>query len=136
MHKNLDIYTIKESKRVRIVAKKHLKNSAILAFISNIAIAISPLVLFKCERITPERKDTLPTGLVYEITPRSSMKASTFWKLVTHMHKFKSHWPRFLIFDGAKCHCDYSIAFKWQKKIKSLFIAFPLTLPRTSVNGQ
>lgn len=65
--------------------------------------------------------DSLPTSSKTQMTPKGSMNSETFVNWIHHFAKFNLPGPCLLIFDGAKCHLDYSIVEAAEKFAIKLF---------------
>ncbi|KAH9642692.1 hypothetical protein HF086_014389 [Spodoptera exigua] len=49
------------------------------------------------------------------MTPKGSMTTETFIEFINHLHKYRTSGPCLLIFDGAKCHLDFTIVEEAEK---------------------
>jgi len=109
LHKTPQVLAERGSKRVHFVASEHGENVTIVSCGNALGHAIPPMILFKGTRMKPEWIDALPTGAIAQMTPKGSMNIDTFVNWIHHFQKFKLSGSCILIFDGAKCHLDYSI---------------------------
>lgn len=109
LHHQQTVLAKKGAKRVHLVANEHGQNVTIVSCGSALGCAIPPLVLFKGKRLKPEWQDSLPPGSLALMTAKGSMTIETFKKWLYHFAKYKTAGPCLLIFDGARCHLDYSI---------------------------
>ncbi|KAJ8930788.1 hypothetical protein NQ314_016365 [Rhamnusium bicolor] len=99
----------KDARRVHLVANEHGQNVSIVACGNAIGTAIPPMILFKGKRIKPEWGDSMPPGTSLLMTEKVSMTHTSFSRWIEHFLKCKVPGPCLVIFDGAKCHLDYSI---------------------------
>ncbi|XP_013200639.2 uncharacterized protein LOC106143167 [Amyelois transitella] len=109
LHKAPQVLAERGTKRVHLVAPEHGENVTVVSCGSALGHAIPPMILFKGKRMKPEWIDSLPTGSIAQMTPKGSMNTETFVNWLHHFAKFKLSGPCVLIFDGAKCHLDYTI---------------------------
>lgn len=109
LHHQQSVLARKGAKRVHLVAPEHGENVTIVSCGNACGNSIPPTILFKGKRLKPEWKDTLPPGSLVLMTPRGSMNITTFCTWIEHLAKYKPPGKCLLIFDGAKCHLDYTI---------------------------
>ncbi|XP_046975202.1 uncharacterized protein LOC124541391 [Vanessa cardui] len=109
LHHQQQILTVKGKKRVHQIANEHAESVTVVGCANAIGSAIPPMMLFKGKREKPEYKDNLPSGALVKMTPKGSMTTKTFIEFLKHLNKFRTAGPCLLIFDGAKCHLDFTI---------------------------
>ncbi|VEN46250.1 unnamed protein product [Callosobruchus maculatus] len=129
LHKSPEVLAERGSKRVHLVASEHGENVTIVSCGNALGHAIPPMILFKGKRMKPEWIDSLPTSSIAQMTPKGSMNSETFVSWMHHFSKFKLPGPCLLIFDGAKCHLDYSIVEAAEK-----FDIKPFCLPSNTTH--
>lgn len=112
LHHQQKVLAQKGVRRVHVVGNEHGENVTIVSCGNAMGVAIPPIILFKGKRLKQEWKDNLPPGSDVLMTTKGSMTASTFCSWLEHFAKYKVAGPCLLIFDGAKCHLDFSIVEK------------------------
>ncbi|XP_031327496.1 uncharacterized protein LOC116158793 [Photinus pyralis] len=110
LHHQQRVLARKGAKRVHLVAHEHAENVSIVGCANALGQVIPPMILFKGKRLKPTFEDGLPGGSVVHMTPKGSMIQEVFVKWLEHFAKYMSAPPVVLIFDGASCHLDISIA--------------------------
>lgn len=109
LHHQQKVLAAKGSRRVHLVTNEHAQNVSIVACGNAIGTAIPPVILFKGKRMKQEWSDSMPAGTSVLMTEKGSMTQAAFSRWIEHFAKFKVQGQCLLIFDGAKCHLDYSI---------------------------
>lgn len=109
LHHKQKVLAEKGARRVHSVGNEHGENVTIVACANALGTAVPPMILFKGKRMKPEWKDMLPPGSEALMTQKGSMTIATFCAWIEHFSKFKPNGKCLLIFDGAKCHLDYTI---------------------------
>ncbi|KAJ2949421.1 hypothetical protein O0L34_g15337 [Tuta absoluta] len=109
LHKTPQVLAERGTKRVHMVGHEHAENVTVVSCGNALGQAIPPMILFKGKRMKPEWKDALPNGSNVQMTPKGSMNIAVFVEWIHHLAKYKLPGPCVVIFDGAKCHLDYSI---------------------------
>ncbi|CAG9585538.1 unnamed protein product [Danaus chrysippus] len=117
LHHQQEVLTAKGKKRVHQIANEHAESVIVVGCGNAIGSAIPPMILFKGKRMKPEYKDNLPPGSPVKMTPKGSMTTETFIEFINHLHKYRTSGPCLLIFDGAKCHLDFTIVEEAEKCI-------------------
>lgn len=112
LHHQQSVLAAKGAKRVHLVAQEHAENATIVACANALGQAIPPVILFKGKRMKPTFSDGLPTGSKVMMSPKGSMTIEIFNKWLDHFIEYMSPPPVILVFDGAKCHLDITIAEK------------------------
>ncbi|XP_018572498.1 uncharacterized protein LOC108911908 [Anoplophora glabripennis] len=102
----------KSSRRIHFIGNEHGENVTIVSCGNALGVTIPPVILFIGKRMKREWKDALPPGSDAFMTTKGSMTVSTFCSWLEHFAKYKVAGPCLLIFDGAKCHLEYSIVEK------------------------
>ncbi|CAG4937489.1 unnamed protein product [Parnassius apollo] len=121
LHKTPQVLAERGTKRVHIVAAEHGESVTVVSCGNALGHAIPPMILFKGKKMKGEWLDSLPTGAVAQMTPKGSMTTDAFVNWIHHFSKFKLPGNVLLIFDGAKCHLDYSIVETAEKYEIKLF---------------
>lgn len=109
LHHQQKVLAAKGSRRVHVVTNEHAQNVSVVACGNAIGAAIPPVILFKGKRQKQEWVDSMPAGTSVLMTEKGSMTQAAFSRWIEHFAKFKVQGQVLLIFDGAKCHLDYSI---------------------------
>lgn len=112
LHHQQSVLALKGSKRVHLVSQEHGENVTIVACVNALGNCIPPMILFKGCRQKPTYSDNMPVGTKVCMSPKGSMTTSLFCEWLEHFSKYKPAGKVLLIFDGAKCHLDISIANK------------------------
>lgn len=112
LHHQQSVLALKGSKRVHLVSQEHGENVTIVACVNALGNCIPPMILFKGSRKKPTYSDNMPTGTEVLMSPKGSMTTKLFCEWLDHFGKYKPAGKVLLIFDGAKCHLDISIASK------------------------
>lgn len=115
LHHQQDVLTAKGRKRVHQIANEHAESVTVVGCGNAIGSAIPPMILFKGKRLKPEFNDNLPPGSLVKMTPKGCMTTETFVDFINHLHKYRTSGPCLLIFDGAKCHLDFTIVEEAEK---------------------
>ncbi|XP_023939021.2 uncharacterized protein LOC112046570 [Bicyclus anynana] len=115
LHHQQEVLTAKGKKRVHQIANEHAESVTVVGCGNAIGSAIPPMILFKGKRLKPEFQDNLPPGSLVKMTPKGSMTTETFIEFINHLNKYRTSGPCLLIFDGAKCHLDFSIVEEAEK---------------------
>lgn len=115
LHHQQEVLTAKGRKRVHQIANEHAESVTVVGCGNAIGSAIPPMILFKGKRLKPEFQDNLPPGSLVKMTPKGSMMTETFIEFINHLHKYRTSGPCLLIFDGAKCHLDFTIVEEAEK---------------------
>lgn len=115
LHHQQEVLTAKGRKRVHQIANEHAESVTVVGCGNAIGSAIPPMILFKGKRLKPEFQDNLPPGSLVKMTPKGSMTTETFIEFINHLHKYRTSGPCLLIFDGAKCHLDFTIVEEAEK---------------------
>lgn len=115
LHHQQEVLTAKGRKRVHQIANEHAESVTVVGCGNAIGSAIPPMILFKGKRLKPEFQDNLPPGSLVKMTPKGSMTTETFREFIHHLHKYRTSGPCLLIFDGAKCHLDFTIVEEAEK---------------------
>ncbi|XP_045771781.1 uncharacterized protein LOC123871831 [Maniola jurtina] len=115
LHHQQEVLTAKGRKRVHQIANEHAESVTVVGCGNAIGSAIPPMILFKGKRLKPEFRDNLPPGSLVKMTPKGSMTTETFIEFINHLHKYRTSGPCLLIFDGAKCHLDFTIVEEAEK---------------------
>nr|CAH7725055.1 unnamed protein product [Callosobruchus chinensis] len=121
LHNAPQVLAKRGTKRVHFVAHEHGKNVTVVSCGNALGQAIPPMILFKGKRLKPEWKDALPSGTTVQMTPKGSMNVAVFVQWIHHLAKYKLPGPCVVVFDGAKCHLDYSIVEAAEKFDIKLF---------------
>ncbi|KAJ2951388.1 hypothetical protein O0L34_g13531 [Tuta absoluta] len=109
LHHQKEVLRAKGKKRVHQIANEHAESVTVVGCGNAVGSAIPPMILFKGKRLKPEFRDNLPPGSLVRMTPKGSMTTETFIEFIDHLHKFRTAGPCLFVFDGAKCHLDFSI---------------------------
>lgn len=109
LHHQQTVLAKKGEKRLHLVAPEHAENVTVVGCVSACGSAIPPMIIFKGKRFKPEFEDNLPAGTLVKMAQKGSMTAELFVEFIRHLAKFKIGGPILLLFDGAKCHLDFSI---------------------------
>lgn len=112
LHHQQTVLALKGSKRVHLVSQEHGENVTIVACVNALGNCIPPMLLFKGIRQKPTFSDNLPNGSAVCMSPKGSMTTELFCKWLKHFSKYKPIGKVLLIFDGAACHLDVTIAEK------------------------
>lgn len=112
LHHQQSVLALKGSKRVHLVSQEHGENVTIVACVNALGNAIPPMILFKGVRQKPTFSDNLPNGSAVLMSQKGSMTTELFCKWIDHFSKYKPLGKVLLIFDGAACHLDVTIAEK------------------------
>ncbi|XP_064292309.1 uncharacterized protein LOC135309819 [Plodia interpunctella] len=115
LHHQQEVLTAKGRKRVHQIANEHAESVTVVGCGNAIGSAIPPMILFKGKRLKPEYQDNLPPGSLVKMTPKGSMTTETFIEFINHLNKYRTSGPCLLIFDGAKCHLDFTIVEEAEK---------------------
>nr|CAH7719104.1 unnamed protein product [Callosobruchus chinensis] len=121
LHNAPQVLAKRGTKRVHFVAHEHGENVTVVSCGNALGQAIPPMILFKGKRLKPEWKDALPSGTTVQMTPKGSMNVAVFVQWIHHLAKYKLPGPCVVVFDGAKCHLDYSIVEAAEKFDIKLF---------------
>lgn len=109
IHHQQTVLAKKGDKRLHLVAPEHGENVTVVGCVSACGSAIPPMIIFKGKRLKPEFKDNLPAGILVKMAPKGSMTTELFVEFIRHLAKYKIGGPIILVFDGAKCHLDFTI---------------------------
>ncbi|XP_022821491.1 uncharacterized protein LOC111352973 [Spodoptera litura] len=115
LHHQQEVLTARGRKRVHQIANEHAESVTVVGCGNAIGSAIPPMILFKGKRLKPEFQDNLPPGSLVKMTPKGSMTTETFIEFINHLNKYRTSGPCLLIFDGAKCHLDFTIVEEAEK---------------------
>lgn len=105
LHHQQSVLALKGTKRVHLVSQEHGKNVTIVVCGK---LCVSPMILFKGSR----KKTTIQITCQSEQSPKGRITTKLFCEWLGHFGKYKLPGKVLLIFDGAKCHLDISIAIK------------------------
>lgn len=112
LHHQQSVLALKGSRRVHLVSQEHAENVTIVACVNALGNTIPPMIIYKGVRQKPTFLDNLPTGSTVSMSPKGSMTTELFCKWLDHFVKYKPAGKVMLIFDGAACHLDITIAAK------------------------
>jgi hypothetical protein len=111
----------KGAKRVHMIAAEHAENITVVGCVNAIGNCISPMIIFKGNRLKPEFNDNLLPGSLMRMAPKGPMTRELFVDFIRHLARYKTEGRVLLIFDGASSHLDYTIVEAADEHMITLF---------------